>query len=203
MSAGHRSERVKLVTRFCLALLSRSHGPETSLRSVCVIHGAEVSFRPYVLARAFLQSRTRPHIHELVFSLCPYAVWCCAAVLLPTNWPFHCSPNKTEAVTPTPPPTRLSFPQNQLHTPFTHINTIAPLVRRLLLGSSYGPCVTSGPLGLIRCYNQTTKGLTCSPFFTCCPIKRAAPLMCLRENAEHIRENNTGSVLFSHNCKSC
>lgn len=102
MSAGHRAESVKLL--FSLALLSCSHSPETSPRSGCVIHEAAVSFRPYVLARPFLQARTRPHIHELVFSLCPYAVWCCAAVLLPTNRPFHCSPNKTETVTLTPHP---------------------------------------------------------------------------------------------------
>lgn len=92
---GHPTASVKILDRFCLALLSCSHSPKTSLRSVCVIHEAEVSFRPYVLAEEFLQTRTRPHIHELVFSLCPYAV--SGVALLPTNWPFHRSPNKSEA----------------------------------------------------------------------------------------------------------
>lgn len=122
MSAGHRSESVKLVARVCLALLSCSHSPETSLRSVIVIHEAEVSFRPYVLAQAFLQSHTRPHIHELVFSLCPYAVsgvallFCC-----PQTGPFTAAPTRQKQ-SPRPPPPHLTElpPKSITHTPHTH-----------------------------------------------------------------------------------
>lgn len=163
---------------------------------VRVPRGAEASFRPYVVAQAFLQSHTRPHIHELVFSLCPYAA--SGVVLLlccPQTGPFTAAPTRPKPP-PTPPqphrPDRASPLINYTHPSHTH-NTIAPSVRRLLLllGSSYGPCVTLGPLCLIRCYNQTTKGLTPSLFFVYCPSKRAAPLVCAQENAEPIRENNT------------
>lgn len=141
------------------------------------------------MAQAFLQSHTRPHIHELVFSLSPYAA--SGVVLLlccPQTGPFTPAPKRPK---PPPQPDRASPLIN--YTPLTHTDTIAPSVRRLLLllGSSYGPCVTLGPLCLIRCYNETTKGLTPSLFFVYFPSKRAAPLMCAQENAEPIRENNT------------
>lgn len=72
---------------------------------------------------------------------------------------------------------------------------MAPSVAKLLiLESSYGPCVTLVPLCLISCYNETTKGLTDSPFFTYC-LSKAAASVCM--SAENISENNKWRVLFS------
>lgn len=167
--------------------------------------------------QSYSHTHTQTHSYSwacvLIVSIC--CLWCCAAALLLTNWPFHHGPNdKTEAVTP--PSTKL--PPNQLHTLYTrtHIYTMAPSVTMLLLlRSSYGPCVTLGPLCLIRCYNQTTKGLwhgdllsilhmlpeQDSSFCVCVCVCRR--MLCREQRGTTINENNKTSYLFSQTCKLC
>lgn len=88
-------------------------------------------------------------------SIC--SLWCCAAALLLTDWPFHRSP----ATRPKQSPPQPGCPQSITHTSYAHTNTQWPLQSQSYCcwGLLNGPSVTLGPLHLIRCYNQTTKGL--------------------------------------------
>ncbi len=124
----------------CFLVLSYRQPPNLSL-PLFVIHEAEVSFRPYVLVEACLQSQT--HTNTLIFmslrSHCVHmlslVLCCCSAA-----HKLALSPrprNKTQAVTP--PPTRLP-PINYTPLVHTHKHTMAPSVTKLLpLGSSYWP----------------------------------------------------------------
>ena len=131
--------------------------------------GAEVSFRPYVLAEACLQSRTHTHTHTdaLIFmSLCSHCVHMLSLVLC------CCSAAHKLALSPQPqrqdwsshpptPPHRAPPPINY-RPPHTHTHThngTPESQSYYRWGPLIGPCVTLGPLCLIRCYNQTTKGL--------------------------------------------
>ena len=91
----------KLMDRFSFPLLSRSHSPKPSPPLVC-----------YSWSRGFVQAICSGRVSHrppyswacvLIVSIC--CVWFCAAALLPTNWPFHCSPTTSpeQSSTPLPP----------------------------------------------------------------------------------------------------
>lgn len=124
--------------------------------------------RPYVLLDGCLQSlslsHTDTHINILIFmSLCSHCVHmlslvlcCCSAA---HKLAFSQRPgNNTKAVST---PSRPACPQSITHPSYTHTyNTMTPQLQSYCCwGPLNGPCVTLGPLCLIRCYNQTTKGL--------------------------------------------
>ena len=105
------------------------------------------------------------HINTHIFmSLCSHCVHmlslvlcCCSAA---HKLAFSLRPcDKTEAVTP---PTGLP-PINYAPLIYTHTHTHTQWPPQsqsyYCWGPLIGPCVTLGPLCLIRCYNQTTKGL--------------------------------------------
>lgn len=89
----------------------------------------------------------------LIVSIC--SPLCCAAVMLLANLLFSLQ----SSLSP-PHPGRAAF--NQLHTPhMCSQKTQWPLQSQCYhcWGPLNGPCVTLGPPCVIRCYNQTTKGL--------------------------------------------
>lgn len=106
----------------CVVVVLSCSQPLNLSLSVSVIHEAEVSFRPYALVEACLQSHTHTHthIHELVFSLCPYAL---SGDVLLTNWPFHRGP----ATRPKQSAPNWAVPDQLLNPHIhTHTHTIAP-----------------------------------------------------------------------------
>lgn len=155
-------------------VLSCSQPPNLSLPPFLLFmrtrfHSGHMFWRRY----PYSHTHTQPHIHELVFSLCPYALpgvvllLCCSQTGPFTTAPAtrlkqsytHAHTHTHTTITATR--TGLPLPQSITH-PFTHTYTptiVPSLTKLLLLGSSYGPCVTLGPLCVIRCYNQTTKAL--------------------------------------------
>lgn len=86
---------------------------------------------------------------------------CCAAV---HKLAFHGRPAiaPKEPRSPSTPALPTKLPSiNYPPLIYTRLNPQWPpsVTKRLLPGPLNGPCMTLGPLCLIRCYNQTTKGL--------------------------------------------
>lgn len=160
-------------------------------------------------------SHTHTHTHSyswacvLIVSIC--SLWWCAAHKLAFS---PRSSDKTEAVSP-----QLGCPRSITQPSYTHTHTHnSPLSHKATAawGPLIGPCVTLGPLCLIRCYNQTTKGLwhrdlpsilhTLTEQDKCVCV---CLFVCLQKDAmqgtekETMNENNKSRVPFSPTCKLC
>lgn len=126
----------------------------------------ELSFRPYALVESCLQSYSHTHVKILIFmSLSSHCVHmlslllCCCS----QTGPFMAAQQQHPKSPPLRPPlhTQPSCPRSITHPSYARLNPQWPpsVTKLLLLGPLNGPCVTLGPLCLIRCYIQTTKGL--------------------------------------------
>lgn len=107
--------------------------PLTSL-SLCFCYSWGTRFHSghmFRLRHSYSHTHAQTHSYSwacaLIVSIC--CLWCFAAALLLTNWPFHHCPMWQD---PSSYPSHRASP-NQLHTPHTHTLTMVPSVTKLLL----------------------------------------------------------------------
>lgn len=120
-SPSHNVSATPLKSVCCLVLSCSLNLSLFLLFMSLKFHSGHMFWRRHAYSDTHTQTHSYSWACVLIVSIC--SLWCCAAALLLTNWPFH----RGSATRPKQSPPQLGRLQSITHTSYAHTNTQWPL----------------------------------------------------------------------------